>query len=202
MAIAARRRGSIPLPGVLLMPELFPKAKPTRAKKPKRPAMKRLSPALGRIAQRSLEVDPSDVDRYAPLEIDLKIAEAMLMGEITFAGIADHLELSAGTVSHRLSDPLTCAWVSRVVHRSIQNRLGMVDAAMLNKAVNGDTRAAGAPAPPSPLESPPSFRGSASSIRSFCISASRKALRSGSESFEKSTVPVMTRCSERVVISL
>lgn len=129
------------------MPELGKRAK-TRKKPPAEPEndlqleRKRTSVALFKLAERALTVSPRDVDVYAPREFDLRVAEAMLAGAITFDAIAQVLEVDTQTVSRHLRDPLVCAWVSRVVHTHVQHRLGLVDAAMLSRAMAGDARAA------------------------------------------------------------
>lgn len=103
---------------------------------------RRMSPTLARFSSRALEVSPEDVQTYTPDEQDTAIAEAMLMGEVSIRAIAHYADISESVVRRILSDPLRCAWVSHTVHSQIQHRLGIVDAAMLQRAVNGDTRAA------------------------------------------------------------
>lgn len=123
------------------MPELGRTPKPKK-NTPAELEKKRLSAALMKISERSLSVDPRDVDSYVPREADIQIAEAMLAGAITFSQIAERLQVTSSWVGQHMKDPLVCAWVSRTIHRNIQHRLGQVDAAMLQRAMAGDVRAA------------------------------------------------------------
>ncbi len=113
-----------------------------KKKKERQLQKKQVSTALLRISERSLKVDPRHVDAYQPKEFDIQVAEAMLAGCITFQSIAEQLEMSSVTVGNHMKDPLRCAWISRAIHGNVQHRLGMVDAAMLNRAMAGDVRAA------------------------------------------------------------
>ncbi|MCI0354835.1 MAG: hypothetical protein L0099_07340 [Acidobacteria bacterium] len=116
-----------------------------RAKLPApRPAsrQRRLAPVLARIAERSTQADPAEVRAYQPRELDVAVAEAMLAGAITQQELAAMVGCSPATVSHALRDPVVCGWVSMQVHKAIGMRLGLVDAAMLRRALGGDTRAA------------------------------------------------------------
>jgi hypothetical protein len=89
-----------------------------------------------------LEVDPREVDRFVPRELEVQIAEAFLAGYVTYRGIAKMLDCSESHVKSVLKNPTMCAWISQTVHRNIQHRLGLVDAAMLQRAMCGDVRAA------------------------------------------------------------
>lgn len=102
----------------------------------------RPSTALTKIAERSLAVDPREIDHFQPRELDIKIAECLLAGKLTWTQIAQELSVSNPTISSRMKDPLVCAWISRTVHRNIAHRLGMVDAAILNRAIAGNVNAA------------------------------------------------------------
>lgn len=103
---------------------------------------RRISPALSRLAQRGLAVQEEEIRTYAPSELDLLITESMLAGCLTFQEIADDLKIAPQTVSGRLKDPVTCAFISRRVHQLISFRLGLIDAAMMRRALAGDVRAA------------------------------------------------------------
>lgn len=120
-------------------PEKLPTNEPVKEKKPKR---QQLSRALAQIAKRGLEVDPREVERYVPRELDIQIAEAFLAGYVTYRGISQMVGCSEGHVKTVLKSPVMCAWISQTVHRNIQHRLGLVDAAMLQRAMCGDVRAA------------------------------------------------------------
>lgn len=106
------------------------------------PAPVNLSRAVRLLAERAFYVDPAQLDRYEPLETDLRICEAMLGGAINVDAIARTAHLRADDVRERLNDALVCAWISRHVHSQIQYRLGLVDAAMLHRALGGDVKAA------------------------------------------------------------
>jgi hypothetical protein len=113
-----------------------------RRETPKELEKKRLSTALMKVAERSLAVTRRDVDAYVPREVDLRIAEAMLSGHITFKAIADSMEVSSQYISQHMRDPLVCAWISSQIHQHVNHRLGLIDAAMLNRALAGDVNAA------------------------------------------------------------
>lgn len=114
----------------------------------RKPGAHPLSPALTRVANRALTVDPAELRAFRPTELDMYLAEAMLTGAVSFKELAENISEACGepltpaTVSKRMRDPLTCAWVCQQVHRSIGHRLGMIDAAMVRRAIAGDTRAA------------------------------------------------------------
>lgn len=111
-------------------------------REPKRPSKKKLSPALARIAKRALKATEDDIRSYAPREVDIQIAEAMLAGSVMFQDIAEEVGCAPSTISKLLSDPVVCAWISRRVHENIGHRLGLVDAAMFNSALHGNVPAA------------------------------------------------------------
>ncbi len=111
----------------------------------RRAPVRKMSPALTRIAKRAITASPDEVRVYAPRELDLQIAEVLLSGElpaISYKAIAEEVGTHATTVSKALKDPVSCGWIFQMVHREIKNRLGMVDAAMFLRASSGDTRAA------------------------------------------------------------
>jgi len=114
----------------------------------RKPGAHPLSPALARVSARALTVDPAELRKFQPTEMDVYLAEAMLIGAISFKELAEKISEACGerihpaTVSKHMRNPLTCAWVCQQVHRSIGHRLGMIDAAMVRRAIGGDTRAA------------------------------------------------------------
>lgn len=106
---------------------------------------KSVSPALSRLAERAVSATPDQLRTYAPREIDLRIAEVLLSGQlpaVSFKAIAEELEVSPAFVSKTLKDPVACGWIFQSVHREIRHRLGMVDAAVFMRAAAGDVRAA------------------------------------------------------------
>lgn len=111
----------------------------------KLPARKRISPALSRIAERAVSATADQIRAYAPREIDIRIAEELLSGQlpaISYKAIAEALDVSAQYVSSVLKDPVACGWIFRAVNSEIRHRLGMVDAAVFMRAAAGDIRAA------------------------------------------------------------
>ena len=106
------------------------------------PAKRRLTPIISRIAERGLAVSEDQIRAYAPSELEVRIAEAMLAGAATFKEIADDCKSHEATVSARMRDSVACAWVARHIHQQISHRLGLIDAAMMRRALAGDTRAA------------------------------------------------------------
>jgi len=101
--------------------------------------------ALAKLGARAITATPAEIERYAPRDIDVEIASALSTGQleaVTFKAISEELGCTAQKVSNALKEPVACAWIYKMVHDQIRHRLGLVDAAMLQRAVNGDTRAA------------------------------------------------------------
>ena len=112
--------------------------------KPVPTTRKRKSTAtLNKIAERALNATPDQVRTYIPVELDWSIAEAMMAGGHSFQAIAEIIPgTSATTVSAAMRDAVRCAWISHAVHQMAIQRIGLIDAAMLQRAVAGDTKAA------------------------------------------------------------
>jgi hypothetical protein len=119
----------------------MPKIEPIRDP-PKRFSDAQLPPSLTRMVENALVVDPGEVERHIPTEAEVAIAKAYLSGKVKIADLAKTAEVSLEHVRKILGDPVTCAWICGIIHRNVQHRLGMIDAAMLNRAINGDCRAA------------------------------------------------------------
>jgi hypothetical protein len=119
-----------------------PVASPEKPDTPTTPARRPLSPALKRVAERALQVSDEELSAYLPREIDVRIAEAFLSGATNFQGVAEQLELTPPTISKVLRDPLPCAWIAQKIRSLVVSRLGLVDAAMLGRALGGNTNAA------------------------------------------------------------
>jgi hypothetical protein len=102
----------------------------------------RVAPAITRIAQRAFLVTDDDVRTYAPSELDLEIAGTLLSGTVAFKDIAEALGRSPAAISARLKNNVCCAWLSKHVGEQIQHRLGLIDSAMMMRALGGDVRAA------------------------------------------------------------
>ncbi|MEE8522147.1 MAG: hypothetical protein V3S83_12370 [Gemmatimonadota bacterium] len=96
---------------------------------------------MTKLAVRSLQADPEAVRAYHPLEIDLRIAESLLGGKYFQKDIASDLEVSKTAVREVFADPVRCAWISQQITVIARHRMGMVDAALMNKALAGDVRA-------------------------------------------------------------
>ena len=113
------------------------------AKQPPRGRPKKSTRTLTKIAERALSATPDQMRTYIPVELDFAIAEAMLAGGHTFQAIAEIIPgTSATTVSAAMRDAVRCAWISHAVHQLAQQRIGLVDAAMMQRAIAGDTKAA------------------------------------------------------------
>lgn len=97
---------------------------------------------MRKICERALSVTDDDLRAYQPREIDVRIAEAFLAGACTFAGAAEMIGVGPDTVSNVMTDGLPCAWVAQQVRRCIAQRLGLVDAAVLGRALGGSVEAA------------------------------------------------------------
>ena len=115
--------------------------RPDAKKTPKIPAKRKGT--LTKIATRALSATPEQIRMYIPQELDYSIAESMLAGAHTFQTIADAIP---GTpikrVSDAMRDSVRCAWISHAVHQMALQRVGMIDAAMMSRAVAGDVKAA------------------------------------------------------------
>lgn len=106
-----------------------------------RPRKPRISPALSRLAKRALHVDDDEIRCYVPTELDLQMAEAMLTGATTFTAVAEQMGCDPSTVSRAMKDPVRCGWISMQLQRIVSKRIGLVDAALLSRALGGDVRA-------------------------------------------------------------
>jgi hypothetical protein len=100
-----------------------------------------MSTTLTKLAQRSLDVDDDEIRTYAPTEMDLQMAEAMISGCITFTQIAEQIGADPSTVSRAMRHPVRCGWLSSQLQRIVAKRIGLVDAALVARALSGDVRA-------------------------------------------------------------
>lgn len=112
---------------------------PKQAKPPKR---KRISQNLAKTFERALQISPEAVKEYQPTEADLGILESMLSGAVNQVEIVNFTGLSPEVVKGVLRDNFACAWLSFNLHTLIRTRLGLVDAAVMNRALHGDISAA------------------------------------------------------------
>lgn len=112
------------------------------AKKKRRKSGSRVSASLKRVAERALYATEFEITSYMPRDSDICIAEAMLAGACTQKEIAESSGIEEHLVGDILKDPVVCAWISRRVHENIAHRLGLIDAAMMRRALAGDVAAA------------------------------------------------------------
>lgn len=107
----------------------------------RRPIHRRNPGMMGRLASAALKVTPEDVRSYAPDALDIAVAQALLEGAVSVPEISETSNRASDTIRKRLKDPVAFAWIAGEVSRVIYTRVGLVDAALLRKAVSGDTRA-------------------------------------------------------------
>lgn len=107
----------------------------------RRPRKVPIPAAMQRIAKRSLLADPHQVRAYVPDELALGIAESLLSGKLFFKDIAEDLRVSPTTISSRMKDPVACAWISEQITAMARHRIGLVDAALINRCLSGDVAA-------------------------------------------------------------
>lgn len=106
-----------------------------------KPPRRKMSTTLTKLAQRALDVDDDEIRAYGPTEMDLQMAEAMLSGCITFTQIAEQMGVDPSTVSRAMRNPVRCGWLSAQLQRIVSKRIGLVDAALMARALSGDVRA-------------------------------------------------------------
>lgn len=114
----------------------------SKNRRPRRPTGSRVSASLKRVAERALYATEFEITSYLPRDTDICIAEAMLAGACTQKEISETTGLGEHAVGEILKDPVVCAWISRRVHENIAHRLGLIDAAMMRRALAGDVAAA------------------------------------------------------------
>jgi Bacterial regulatory proteins, lacI family len=110
--------------------------------KPTKPGKKWQGAALADLRVRAATITPQELQAYEPTAEDMAIAETMLAGNVLLQDIAREANLSPSTVSAILRDPTRCAYICHQVHKLVETRLGMIDAAMFQRAVAGSERAA------------------------------------------------------------
>jgi hypothetical protein len=96
---------------------------------------RRRKTALQKTLTRALTATPSEVALFVPDGIDAALAEAMLAGVSGWADLAQILSLDESEVRARLTNPVRCAWISHQLTRAIEQRLGLVDAAVYAAAL-------------------------------------------------------------------
>jgi DNA-binding transcriptional regulator LsrR (DeoR family) len=96
---------------------------------------------LKKVAERSIVATDQEIREYIPTELCVQIAESMLSGQLTQEAIAKQIGVQPATVGRAMRNPIFCGWVSTTIHRNVRHRIGMVDAALTNRALGGDVRA-------------------------------------------------------------
>lgn len=118
-------------------PEKVPEV---RSPPPARPG--RLSGTLAKAQARAIDVSEEELKAYVPDEKDIEMAQAVLGGALNGQTLARALGISAPAVSARLKDPVRCAWLSRELSSQIKNSIGLIQASLLERALNGNVSAA------------------------------------------------------------
>lgn len=86
-------------------------------------------------------IQPEDIERFTPEPLHASVAEAILAGATTITKIDAFLGVTDRTTSRVLRDPLAMAWISQQIERHFRHRVGLVDAALFTRAVEGDVSA-------------------------------------------------------------
>lgn len=96
---------------------------------------------MAELAEAALSVTPEELREYLPTDTDILIAQGMLLGHISIPELAKASARSDAAIRTRLQNPVGMAWICQQVSRLIHTRVGIVDAALLRKACQGDARA-------------------------------------------------------------
>ncbi len=99
------------------------------------------TPLLVKAWQRATQVDEREVQAHIPTTSEIKVAEALVNTAGSLQSICDHTGLQPGTVRGVLADPTAVAWISRQIAAQVQNRLGLIDAALFRSASAGNIAA-------------------------------------------------------------
>lgn len=119
------------------MPSAFP-----NERVPKKSRKKIVPASLKKMYERALTCTDEEVYRYQPTELVVKICEAYLQGHISHKEIAEFVKVAPATISDALREPVVSAWVAKSMNSIVRQRLGLIDAAMLSRALSGDVSAA------------------------------------------------------------
>lgn len=115
----------------------FPGSKP-----PKKRKQRTVPKGMRKMYERALLAPEEDIEAYQPTPLALDICDAYLQGCRTHAEIAEHSNHARTSISTLLRDPVACAWIARNLHACVQQRLGLIDAALFSTAVAGNVPAA------------------------------------------------------------
>ena len=81
------------------------------------------------------------IEEYSPPAELQTIAEVMISGETNPQAIAHAAGIGTRRYNTLMADPLNLAWVAGRVEGAIQNLVGLADAAIMRKAMEGDVKA-------------------------------------------------------------
>lgn len=101
-----------------------------------------VSQSLVKAWRDALAVTPQDVAAFIPTERELTVAESLLDGQLNMTAIVAASDLTEAQVREVFRNPVAMAWISRQIDQLCQHRLGLVDASMFTRAINGDVTAA------------------------------------------------------------
>jgi hypothetical protein len=96
---------------------------------------------MAKLAAAALSVTRDELRTYDPRRIDIEIAQALLEGAISVPEIAENIGKGTETVRKVCKDPVAFAWICDKISQLIHTRIGLVDAALLRRATQGDVRA-------------------------------------------------------------
>lgn len=89
----------------------------------------------------ALACTEADVDAYKPTPAAGEVALALLAGATSIVDLVKFTGLPDTAVKEVLALPVAMAWVSRQVKAQFTHRAGLVDAALFQRACNGDVNA-------------------------------------------------------------
>lgn len=96
---------------------------------------------MAKLASAALMVTKDCVRDHDPTPTDIAIAQAFLEGAISVPEISEATGKGDCHIRTRLKNPIAFAWIADKVSGLIHTRIGIVDAALLRKACQGDVRA-------------------------------------------------------------
>lgn len=99
--------------------------------------------AIARTNERGLMASEAELAKFQPDYDDRLLLEALLQRAVTYEEIAKLTDIPLATVKDRLLDPVRCAYLAEQAALVVQQRRGMVMAALYARAVRtGDVNAA------------------------------------------------------------
>lgn len=91
--------------------------------------------------KRAATVTDDDVALYKPRGIDAQIADALLAGAHNPKEIGEFCGRSERSIYELMRNPVRTAWISRQVHGRFKSLVGLVDATLVQRAIEGDPKA-------------------------------------------------------------